>query len=300
VRNLWYHFYVDEVIHNISCERGVEMKSNHRGLVLAILVLTIALVVPGCIILDGSGIGTTTTETFEETYPVIAGARLDVRNQNGSITIVAADGDSIVVRAVKHTNYGKSEFDKVQIEVTKGDPFTVVTKVVREPARVSIDYELRVPRSMFVRTAVTANGSIKANGVKGTIELHTSNGSVTAENIDGAVSAATTNGNITLRKVAAITGASTTNGNVECEVAALDGTAVDVHTTNGSLILWVAPDLPATLEASTTNGNLETDGITLDNATASKHSIRGDLGVPKGTLSARTTNGNLTVHRLNP
>lgn len=276
------------------------MKFNRNGFLLVILVLTIALVIPGCITIDGGGIGTTTTDTFEETYAVTAGARLDVQNQNGSITIVLGDGDSVVVHAVKHTNYGKSEFDKVQIEVTKGDPFTVVTNVVREPARVSVDYEIRVPRSMLVRTAKTTNGSIKVTGVRGTMDLHTSNGSVTAENIDGAVSTATTNGSITLRKVAAITGATTTNGNVECEVAALDGTTVDVHTTNGSLNLWVAPDLPATLEASTTNGNLDTDGITLDNATASKHSIRGDLGMPKGTLSARTTNGNLTVHRLNP
>ncbi|MBA4364740.1 MAG: hypothetical protein C0398_01880 [Coprothermobacter sp.] len=276
------------------------MRSNRATILLAILVLTIALVVPGCITLDGGGFGTTITDTFEETYPVTVGACLDVQNRNGTITIVPADGDSIVVHAVKHTNYGRSEFDKVQIDVTKGDSFTVVTTVLREPARVSIDYELRVPRSMLVRTASTTNGSIEATGVRGTMELHTSNGSVTTENIEGAVRASTTNGNITLRNVTAVTGATTTNGVIECEVAALDGTTVDVHTTNGNLILWVAPDLPATLEASTTNGNLVMDGITLDNATASKHSIRGDLGVPKGTLSARTTNGNLTVHRLNP
>ncbi len=274
------------------------MKPNHTGLLLAVLVLTVALVLPGCIALDG--IGATFTDTFEETYPVVAGARLDVQNQNGSITIVATDGNSIVVRAVKRTIYGKSEFDKIQIEVTKGDPFTVVTKVLRVPARVSVDYELSVPRSMLVRTVVTTNGPVEATGVQGRMELHTSNGSVTAQNIDGAVRAVTTNGNVTLRKVAAITGATTTNGNIECEVPALDGTAVDIHTTNGSVTLWVAPDLPATLEASTTNGNVETDGVTLNNATESKHSIRGDLGVPKGILSARTTNGNLTVHRLNP
>ena len=276
------------------------MKINRKGFLLAVLVLTIALVVPGCITLDGGGIGTTTSETFEETYPVAAGTRLDIRNQNGSITIVPADGNSIVVRAVKHTNYGKSEFDKVRIDVTKGDPFTVVTTVLRQPARVSVNYELRVPRSMLVRTAETTNGSIEATGVSGTMDLHTSNGGVKAENIEGAVRASTTNGNVTLRKVAAVTEATTTNGVIECEVAALDGTSVDVHTTNGNLILWVAPDLAATLEASTTNGNLVMDGITLDNATMSKRSIRGDLGVPKGTLSARTTNGNLTVHRLNP
>ena len=276
------------------------MKLNRTGFLLALLVLTIALVIPGCITLDGGGFGTTTTDTFEETYPVAAGTRLDVRNQNGGITIMAVDGDSIVVRAVKHTNYGRSEFDKVRIDVTKGDPFTVVTSVLREPARVSIDYELRVPRSMLVRTANTTNGSIEVTGVKGTMELHTSNGSVKVENIDGAVRARTTNGNITLRKVAAVTGVMTTNGVIDCEVAALDGTSVDVQTTNGNLILWVAADLPATLDASTTNGNLVMDDITLDNATASKHSIRGDLGIPKGTLSAQTTNGNLTVHRLNP
>lgn len=275
------------------------MKFNHKGLLLAVLVLTMVLVVPGCITFDGGGIGTT-TDTFEETYPVTAGTRLDIQNRNGSITIVPVDGDSIVVHAVKHTNYGKSEFDKIRIDVTKGDPFTVVTSVLREPARVSVEYELRIPRSMLVRTADTTNGSIEVTGVQGTMELHSSNGSVTAENVDGAVRATTTNGNVTLRNVTAVTGVTTTNGTIECEVAALDGTSVDVHTTNGSVNLWVASDLPATLDASTINGNLDTTGITLDNATASKHSIRGDLGTPKGTLSVRTTNGNLTVHRLNP
>ena len=276
------------------------MKSNHKILLLAVLVLVVAMVVPGCITIDGSGIGMATTDTFDQTYPVAAGAHLDIRNQNGSITILPSDGDSIVVHAVKRTNYGKSEFDKIQIEVTKGDPFTVTTKVLREPARVSVDYELRVPRSMLVRTAETTNGSIEATGVKGTMNLRTSNGSVKAENIDGAVRAATTNGSITVRKVTAITGVTTTNGSIECEVAAIDGTAVDVHTTNGNLTLWVAQNLPVTLDASTTNGNLDTTGITLDNATASKHNIRGDLGIPKGTLSVRTTNGNLSVQKLNP
>lgn len=275
------------------------MKFNRAILLLAALVLTIALVIPGCIAIDG-GVPGTTTETFEETYPVTAGTSLDIENRNGSITIVPVDGDSIVVRAVKRTSWGKSEFDKIHIEVTKGDPFTVVTKVLREPARVSVEYELRIPRSMLVRTANTTNGSIEVTGVKGTMELHTSNGSVTAENIDGAVDAMTTNGNVALRRLTAVTGATTTNGTIECEVSALDGTSVDVQTTNGNLALWVTPDLPATLEASTTNGNLVIDGITLDNATMSKRSIRGDLGLPGGTLSARTTNGNLTVHRLNP
>jgi DUF4097 and DUF4098 domain-containing protein YvlB len=275
------------------------MKFNRTVLLLAALVLTIALVIPGCITIDGGGIGTT-TDTFDETYPVTAGTRLDIRNRNGSITIVPVDGDSIVVRAVKRTSWGKSEFDKIRIDVTKGDPFTVATTVLREPARVSVDYELRIPRSMLVRTANTTNGSIEVTGVKGTMELHSSNGSVTAENVDGAVRATTTNGNVTLRNVTAVTGVTTTNGTIECEVAALDGTSVDIHTTNGNLALWVTPDLPATLEASTTNGSLVMDGITLDNATMSKRSIRGDLGVPGGTLSASTTNGNLTVHRLNP
>jgi hypothetical protein len=64
-------------------------------------------------------------------------------------------------RAPRRWTEERSEFDKVQIEeVTKGDPFTLVTKVVREPARISIDYALRVPHSMLVRTADTTNGNL--------------------------------------------------------------------------------------------------------------------------------------------
>jgi hypothetical protein len=277
------------------------MSSTRKGLVLITLLLAAALVLPGCVtISDGGGISVGTTDTYDATFPVTADAHLDVQNRNGSISIVAANGDSIIIHAVKSTNYGKSEFDKVRIDVTQGDPFTIATTVLREPARVSVSYELQVPRSMLVRKAVTTNGSVQATGVQGTMELHTSNGSVTAENIGGAVLAATTNGNVTIRKATTVSGATTTNGTVECEVAALGGSSVDVHTTNGNATVWVSPTLPATLEASTTNGNLTTESISLNNATASRHQIRGDLGTPKGVLSVRTTNGNVTIHKLNP
>jgi ribosomal protein L10 len=275
------------------------MSSTRKGLVLITLLLAAALVLPGCVtISDGGGISVGTTDTYDATFPVTADAHLDVQNRNGSISIVAANGDSIIIHAVKSTNYGKSEFDKVRIDVTQGDPFTIATTVLREPARVSVSYELQVPRSMLVRKAVTTNGSVQATGVQGTMELHTSN--VTAENIGGAVLAATTNGNVTIRKATTVSGATTTNGTVECEVAALGGSSVDVHTTNGNATVWVSPTLPATLEASTTNGNLTTESISLNNATASRHQIRGDLGTPKGVLSVRTTNGNVTIHKLNP
>jgi len=276
------------------------MRSTRKGLILVTLLLVAALVLPGCITISDDGVSVGATDTYDATFPVTAGAHLDVQNRNGSISIVATDGDSIVIHAVKTTNYGKSEFDKVRIDVTQGDPFTVATTVLREPARVSVSYELRVPRSMLVRKAVTTNGSVAATGVQGTMELRTSNGNVSAESVDGSVRAATTNGNVTIHKATAVAGATTTNGTVECEVTALDGTSVNVHTTNGNVTVWVDPDLPATLEASTTNGNLTMNGISLDNATASKHSIRGDLGIPKGTLSVRTTNGNATINRLNP
>lgn len=275
------------------------MSSTRKGLVLIVLLLAAALVLPGCLVIpDESGV--TTTETYDATFPVTAGTLLDVQNRNGSLSIVATDGDSIIIHAVKNTNYGKSEFNKVRIDVTQGDPFTIATTVLREPARVSVNYELRVPRSMLLRKAVTSNGSVEAAGVKGTMELHTTNGNVKAENIDGAVRAETSNGRVTIRKATAISGATTTNGAIECEVAALDGASVDIHTTNGSVTVWLDPDLPATLDATTTNGNLNMNGITLDNATATKHSIRGDLGTPKGVLSVRTTNGSVNINLLNP
>jgi hypothetical protein len=276
------------------------MSLTRKGLVLIALLLVSALVLPGCITISDGNVGVGITDTYDATFPVTAGARLDVQNRNGSISIVAADGDSIIVHAVKTTNYGKSEFDKIRIDVTQGDPFTIATTVLREPARVSVSYELRVPRSMLMRRIATTNGSVHATGVRGTMELHTSNGSVSAEDIDGSVSAATTNGNVAIRRATSVAGATTTNGTVECEVAALDGMLVNVHTTNGNATVWVAPDLSATLDASTTNGNLTVEEISLNNATTSKHHIRGDLGTPKGVLSVRTTNGNCTVHKLQP
>ena len=53
------------------------MRSTSKALVLVILLLAAALAIPGCITIDEGGIGTTTTDTFEETYPVTAGASLD-------------------------------------------------------------------------------------------------------------------------------------------------------------------------------------------------------------------------------
>ncbi|WP_243669516.1 hypothetical protein [Methanoculleus chikugoensis] len=92
-----------------------------QGTVYAVLALVVlATALSGC---TGGVPGLEETEQFDRTVAVEPGSGIVVTNRNGNVAVnVREGGNDVGITAVKRSVYGRSELDKVRIEVTEGDP----------------------------------------------------------------------------------------------------------------------------------------------------------------------------------
>ena len=105
------------------------------------------------------------TETFDRVYDVSPGTIFEILNRDGSIDISGWDQSRIKINAVKKTRWG-GKLENVTIEVSTGADFRVETiHVVRNP-KVSVDYDIKVPFNVIVKSVGTSNGAIELSGLK--------------------------------------------------------------------------------------------------------------------------------------
>ena len=238
------------------------------------------------------------TRSDERTYDVDAETRLQIRNQNGPVTVEGFDGDALEVD-IDVSGSTDASLDAVSVTGRRNDNrFDVETAYDgSSDQRASVELSIRVPEGVHVTRAQTTNGDLHVTGVSGGGEFVTQNGDVVVRNLAGGVDAQTTNGDVTVRNVDTLGGATTTQGDVAVDVPALvsDATA---HTENGSVDAALASDLDAAVSATTTNGTVELDGLDLRDAEASRTSATGTLGEGTFDLVFETTNGDVTLGSL--
>lgn len=279
--------------------RGKSMKHKH-WFTLGILALILVMGFSGCI---GQFEPETTpeeytTEEFRNTYEVESGTKLEVDNINGAITVTSWDNDQVEVYALMKTQYGQSELDKVSIEVSTGTKIVVKTKhPTLGTARVSVEYEIKVPAEVTVERLETTNGVIVLKGTTGDTTLHSSNGGITVKDVDGSVKASTSNGFIEIEDTTGVREVTTSNGWVKVEIPALSND-LDIATTNGAVTAYVAADLDADVVMSTTNGKVSVHDIQLTIKESSATRLEGTLGDGGYDLTIETSNGNIDLYKL--
>jgi DUF4097 and DUF4098 domain-containing protein YvlB len=132
-----------------------------------------------------------------------------------------------------------------------------------------------LPKGLGNLEASTANGSISAESVSGSVSIRSENGAITATSLKGPFSLSTTNGSI----------------NADCTDLAGDGL---LHTTNGSITLALPQSADALIDAFTTvgriNSNLSADKV---NKGVVGGSLEARLGAGSHHLEAKTTNGTI-------
>ncbi len=204
--------------------------------------------------------------------------------QNGSIRVLAWDGDSVRVTARLQSSS----------ETQKGaDALLAGVRVTADGRRVSADgprrledrenwsvgYIVMVPRR-FDLTLDANNGSLGVTGVDGKLELRTTNGSVALSDVGGDVHAHTQNGSL----------------NVQLSGKRWDGRGLDAETQNGSVRLSLPEGYAALLETGTVNGRINTEfPITVQGRIGRELSLPLNGGGP--TIRARTTNGSVSLLR---
>lgn len=277
----------------------VYQRINHRGVSMEkkiiICLSTLLLFIAG---LNGC-FGPQSTDYFNGSYAVTEQTILKVSNINGNVEITGWDGNNVTVDAVKKTTLGKAELDKITIDVTTiGNYLNIETKYTGlSTIQGSVDYNIKVPRTIKIESVASTNGAIQITESKGNVTTMSSNGAILLTDVDGYVSAETSNGRIEISGTTGIQDIRTSNGAITVEVADFQQN-VRIDTSNAAITVYLNPSLNATIEMTTSNSKISITGITLDASVLEDTHVLGTLGTDGHRLDIRTSNAKIQLLKL--
>ena len=227
------------------------------------------------------------SETVERTLTLGKHGIVAITNVNGSIRIAASENDQVFLLAVK-TARDTDSLRATTIEIDES-PGRIAVET-RFPKRrlfgsgssgASVAYDLRIPRNAKIR-AESTNGSITIRNIRGDVRTETVNGSIKISNAGRTVNAVTVNGSLNV----AYSDADEVGNNT-------------LKTVNGSLQVWLPPDVNGAFQARTVNGSIRTDfPLIIRKSKYGRHqSINDQLGERGGTFLFVTVNGSIKIHK---
>lgn len=188
------------------------------------------------------------TEELHRSYPLAADGQLSLANVNGSVRISIWDRSEVKLDAIKHARK-QEHLDAVKIEVeSKPNKLTIRTKYPDSKKwfgnnnSTKVDYTLKVPASIRLKSIDNVNGTIEIDGV------------------GGETKASTVNGSLTVRGLVAQAKLSSVNGRIQAGVTSLEGVeSLEASTVNGTVELNLPAHVDADLAISTVNGAISGD-----------------------------------------
>jgi DUF4097 and DUF4098 domain-containing protein YvlB len=198
-------------------------------------------------------------ETIRKTFTLSAEHRtLEVDNINGSIEVVAVDGNQVqmvVNKTLRAESKEKMETAKKEVKLDITEQPDMLKLYVNGPFRcncsdgcsgwhgdrgysVNMDFQLQVPRSVDVKLKTVNGGHVNVKGVSGNFSVHNVNGGIDIQEIAGSGQARTVNGGVKVgfrENPKEKSDFKTVNGNVE--LTFVRGLAADfrMKTFNGSV-----------------------------------------------------------------
>src|SRR5258708_5577262 len=254
-------------------------------------------------------------DDYAKSYTVSTRANVRIETDDGSVNVSTGDTKVVEFR-VEYQGY---ELHKsLEIESNQhGDEIELTARIPRGwhfsmDTRRRLHVEVRMPKDADLQVR-TGDGSIKANNVTGTIDLHsgdgaltvsalkgairlhTGDGSIDASDLDGKCDATSGDGRIRLAGRFDILSARSGDGSVGVE--ALHGSKLDsgwsITSGDGSIDVAVPADLPANIEASSGDGHITSDiPITMEGA-MSKSRVRGKMNGGGAALTIHTGDGSI-------
>ncbi len=201
-------------------------------------------------------------ETIRKTFILSADHRsLEVDNINGSIEVVAADGNQVqmvVNKTIHAESKDKLEAAKKEVKLDVTEQPDLLKLYVNGPFRcncndgcdgwhgdrgysVNMDFQLQVPRSVNVRLKTVNGGHVNVRGVSGAFSVHNVNGGVEMQDIGGSGQARTV------------------NGGVKASFRENPKEKSDFRTVNGNVELTFVRGLAADFRLKTFNGSVFSD-----------------------------------------
>jgi DUF4097 and DUF4098 domain-containing protein YvlB len=244
---------------------------------------------------------------LHETYDLAPGGVVSVDNTSGYIRVTSWGEDRVKVDAVKR---GRRDEDlgQVQIQVTpRSGRIDIRTTYLRnDDNRISVDYDLKVPRGAVLNaltttsgeiavytavarvTARSTSGPITVSEVTGDATLSSTSGQITAGRIEGSLSVNATSGNLVIGEVAKALSARCNNCNINARGLRNDAT---VRTANGSIEL---ERIGGRVNAETMNGRIRINDVGGE-VIAKSYSNSITVTNARGFVVADALNGNVIV-----
>jgi len=268
---------------------GLTRRSGAAALVLA----ASAALVAGCdVVVNSMDSGRARAErVWERSYTLTGpGARVEVVNVNGAITVETVDGDTLDVKAriVTHGASDEAARDLLkQVEIREdasAGSVRLQAAYSTQPRRVPLEvtYTIRAPRTAVLKFE-TVNGGVTVNGAAAGLTAETTNGSIEGQALGGDVEA------------------TTTNGSIKVQMAALGGGGVSLETTNGSVDLRLPADAKATLSARCVNGGIAVNDLPFERSgEGSRRKLDGTINGGGAAVRLESVNGRIRVGRIAP
>ena len=256
------------------------------------------------------------TREFHETFNPVKGCKLNVHNRNGKIEIKSWKENYIDISAILGTNKSEKEFEKIKIEVLDEDGCTIKTTALERNPRVSVQYEIKVPKGVIINEINSSNGEIiiidcegemnldTSNGrievfdSKGNFVANSSNGGIEFVNLSGTAEAYTSNGKIRVVRTPGFKKGVTSNGKIILEINEKMKNDIYLSTSNGSIRITLDPSLDLDIDASTSNSRIDLNGIEITTSEFSKDSVSGKINSGGKKITASTSNGSIKFYKL--
>jgi hypothetical protein len=232
------------------------------------------------------GTGIEAKDTWARSYPVTAGAVLELHETAGTISVEATDGDTIQVDATRIATAPTEDAakealktftiketaapDRVELDSTMSDAAAGPNRSWR------VDYRIKVPRSASV-TVRTTNSEVTAQGLGGMFRVEAVNAEIRGTALSGGADVTTVNGEISL------------------EFAKIGDASVRCKATNAQIVLSLPGSSKASIAAHVTNGAVETQNLTVQASEQSLTRLNATIGGGGPELKLELTNGEIKI-----
>ena len=234
------------------------------------------------------------TRDFHFEKQLAAGARVELHNLDGDVSVVPSTSGKVEITGRKSRNAG----DRVHVEVHETSN-GLIACVMWDDMDGSCDedgYHIhgdgdhgwRNRGSMDLEVHVPANVRVSAASVSGDVSVEGAQGDVRATSVSGSVK---------LRHLhAASLRATSVSGDVDAQIDAFDGTGdVSAKSVSGDVTLEMPKALDADVSVSTVSGQIDSDYAMTLNGRMSRRRIEARIGKGGRDLEISTVSGDVRL-----
>ncbi len=232
---------------------------------------------------------------FHESYNLNSGGTVSVNNVSGSIHVTGWDENKVRVDAVKRPQRKNEDLDKVEIQVVASSARveirTIYPRSLGPGNNISVDYEVKVPRTALINSLSSTSGDITLSNVSAKAVARTISGAISVQTIGGDGNFSTTSGNLTASDIKGALVIRTVSGSLQITNV---GGQLSAQSVSG---LIRATDLREDAEVSATSGSVRVERV---GGRLGARSVSGAVYVfdVAGDAEVGTTSDSITVEKV--